>query len=79
MKRRIGAAAAVIALTGALLTVATSPSQAGPRGRFGFDAKPGRPQLSGVADPGVTDAKAGVTAAQQLNSIAAAAIGRAHV
>lgn len=73
MKRRIGAAAAVIALTGALLTVATTPSQAGPRGRFGFDAKPGRPQLSGVADPGVTDAKTGVTGTQLNAAIAAAA------
>jgi hypothetical protein len=72
MKRRIGAAAAVIALTGALLTVASAPSQAGPRGRFGFDAKPGRPQLSGVVDPRVLNGQ-GVTATQNAMASLAAA------
>jgi hypothetical protein len=71
MKRRIGAAAAVVALTGALLTVGSAPSQAGPRGRFGFDAKPGRPQLSGVVDPRVINGP-GVTATR--NAAAAAAV-----
>jgi hypothetical protein len=68
MNRRIGAAAAVLALTGALLTIGGTPSVAAPRGRFGFDAKPGRPQLSGVVDPRVL-AGAGVTATRQ-NAIA---------
>src|SRR5262249_42761373 len=53
MKRRTEAAIAVIALTGSLLAVGDAPSQAGPRGRFAFDAPPGRPQLSGAADPRV--------------------------
>ncbi len=53
MNRRIGTGAAVLVLTGALLTIGNVPSQAGPRGRFGFDAAPGRPQLSGVVDPRV--------------------------
>lgn len=65
MNRRLGAAAAVLALTGALLSVATVPSQAGPRGRFAFDAKPGRPQLSGVADPRILS-RSGVTVTQPL-------------
>src|SRR2546429_2428719 len=72
MKRQIGAAAAVVALTGALLTVSTAPSQAGPRGRFGFDAKPGRPQLSGVVDPRIQNAQ-GVLATQKFAAAAAAA------
>src|SRR2546429_5245463 len=71
MKRRTSAAAAVIALTGALLTIANTPSQAGPRGRYGFDAKPGRPQLSGVADPRIMNGQ-GVTVTQNaLTSLAA--------
>lgn len=72
MKRRNWAAAAVITLTGALLTFAGAPSQAEPRGRFGFDAKPGRPQLSGVADPNVLNGN-GVAAAQNSALAAAAA------
>src|SRR5256885_8713541 len=71
MNRRVGAAVAVLALTGALLSVATSPSYAGPRGRFGFDAAPGRPQLSGVVDPRVQN-NLGVTATR--NAAAAAAV-----
>lgn len=62
MKRRTWAVAAVITLTGALLTSTGTPSQAEPRGRFGFDAKPGRPQLSGIADPILLSGN-GVTAA----------------
>jgi hypothetical protein len=63
MKRRIWAAGAVIALIGALLSFTGGSSQAQPRGRFGFDAKPGRPQLSGVADPQLLNGR-GVVAAQ---------------
>src|SRR5262245_56448752 len=74
MNRRLLAAAAVLTLTGALLTVATPASQAGPRGRFGFDAKPGRPQLSGVADPRIMFGS-GVTA----NPLTAAAAPAAAV
>src|SRR5262245_49796711 len=51
MTRRIWAATAVLTLTGVFLTVPGPVSVAEPRGRFGFDAQPGRPQLSGVADP----------------------------
>jgi hypothetical protein len=72
MKRRIWAAGAVITLIGALLTVSGGPSQAVPRGRFGFDAKPGRPQLSGVADPQLLNG-AGVTSAQNAARATAAA------
>jgi hypothetical protein len=48
-----------------------APSQAEPKGRFGFDAKPGRPQLSGVADPDITQSAAGVVAAQDSARAAA--------
>lgn len=72
MNRRIGAATAVLALTGALLTITGTPSQAGPRGRFAFDAEPGRPQLSGVADPRVTNGQ-GVTATPRAERSAVAA------
>ena len=72
MKRRIGAAAAVIALSGALLTVSTTSSQAGPRGRFGFDAKPGRPQLSGVVDPRILNAQGNPVTQNALTSLAVA-------
>lgn len=65
MRRRILAAGAVITLTGAILTIAGAPSQAEPRGRFGYDAKPGRPQLSGVADPGLLNGT-GVTATPEV-------------
>jgi hypothetical protein len=71
MRRRIWAAAAVVTLTGALLTITTAPSQAGPRGRFGFEAKPGRPQLSGIADHNLMFNSPGVTATQ-VESVAAA-------
>ncbi|MGQ0837250.1 sialidase family protein [Actinokineospora sp.] len=64
MKRRIWAAGAALILTGSLLTLAGAPSQAQPKGRFGFDAKPGRPQLSGAADHGLLFGTGGVLAAQ---------------
>jgi hypothetical protein len=64
--------ATVIVVTGAILTFTGAPSQAGPRGRFGIDAKPGRPHLSGAADAKFMNATAGVTATQQLAGTAAA-------
>ncbi|HEV2782411.1 MAG TPA: sialidase family protein [Actinophytocola sp.] len=72
MRRRIWTAAAVITLTGAILTVANAPSQAEAKGRFGFDAKPGRPQLSGVADPDILNGT-GVTAARGVATAVGAA------
>jgi hypothetical protein len=72
MGSRFGAVATVIAVTGALLTFAGAPSQAGPRGRFGYEAKPGRPQLSGIADPTLLT-KQGVAAAAANNSFGAGA------
>jgi hypothetical protein len=51
--RRARTISALIALGTLLaLSVLTGSSQAGPKGRFAFgDAKPGRPRLSGAADP----------------------------
>jgi hypothetical protein len=50
--RRVRTIFALVTL-GALLGlfVLAGPSQAQPKGRFGFHAKPGRPRLSSVADP----------------------------
>jgi hypothetical protein len=62
MRRRALAAAAVVTLTGALLASAVSPSQAARTGRFTFEAEPGRPQLSGAADPDIVFPDEGVVA-----------------
>jgi hypothetical protein len=53
------------------LSATGAPSQAAPRGRFGFDASPGRPQLSGVADPHLLSGP-GVTASP-FSALSAAA------
>lgn len=69
--KRTPAATAVIALTGALLTLMpASPSAAA--GRFGYDQGPGRPQLSGVADPDVSQPTRGVRASDNARTSAAA-------
>jgi hypothetical protein len=73
MRKRFWSVATVIAVTGALLTFVGAPSQAGPRGRFGFDAKPGRPPLSGPADARLMNATAGVSGTQQVAPAAAGA------
>jgi len=61
-RSRLWAAGAVLTLVGALMTLATATSQAAPSGRFGYQPEPGRPQLSGVADPDLMSVGRGVTA-----------------
>jgi hypothetical protein len=72
MMRRILAAAAAVAMAGALLTLSGTASQAAPTGRFGYDAKPGRPPLSGVASRAVMNGD-GVVADQRSPLAAQAA------
>lgn len=61
----------VVALTLFLLSGLVGSSQAEPIGRFGFEAEPGRPRLSGVADPMLLEA----TPARPLSAAPAPALG----
>ena len=60
-----------MALLGGLIVVG-SPSRAAPTGRFSFQAEPGRPRLSGTADPNLLKAE-GVRAPAQARTFGAAA------
>ncbi len=58
---RVFATVSLVGLT--LVALSTiGPSQAAPNGRFAFQAEPGRPALSGVADPTFLTGTEGVTA-----------------
>ncbi len=59
---RLWAAGAVLVLTGAMMTMAGTTSQAAPAGRFGYQPGPGHPQLSGVANRDLMSADRGVVA-----------------
>lgn len=61
MSKRAMAVAAVLATALATITTLGAPSQATPTGRFAFQAPPGRPQLSGPADPSFLLGTEGVT------------------
>jgi hypothetical protein len=52
---RLWAAGAVLTLAGAMTTMTGTTSHAAP-GRFGYQPGPGRPYLSGAADPGLISA-----------------------
>lgn len=60
MHTRVWAVLAVLATALATISLGGAPSQAGPTGRFVFQAPPGRPQLSGVADPNLLLSSKGV-------------------
>lgn len=72
-KSRLWAAGAVLTLVGALLTLAGTTSQAAPKGRFGYEPGPGRPQLSGVASGDLMSADKGVKADRNSQVAARAA------
>ena len=71
-KMRVLAAVSVVGVM--LVTMsAVGPSQADPAGRFAFEAEPGRPALSGVADPSILLGTEGVTASAAIARVQAAA------
>jgi hypothetical protein len=70
---RLWAAGAVLALTGSVVTLTATTSQAAPAGRFGYQPEPGRPQLSGAASPEVVSAERGVRADRNARVAARAA------
>ncbi|MGH2817347.1 MAG: sialidase family protein [Actinomycetota bacterium] len=66
------ATVAVLGLTLVAMSI-VGASQAAPKGRFAFQADPGRPGLSGVADPTVLTGTEGVTASASVARVQAAA------
>lgn len=71
MTKRALAVVAVLATAVATITSLGEPSQAALTGRFVFDAPPGRPQLSGAADPTLLTGTEGVVSDPQQARAAA--------